>query len=154
MNILIFKTVNEERTKRLLNSIDLLNHNVYIIMPESEISHYRETADNIYYIGTGEKYIDYNTLMKENRIPNIKFHEIWVPSPQISSIYTYWEAYTVISELKYSKVYYKVVNSGEIITYDLKQENIFSRIYGLMVRTIRIYTDLFYLIEKRVKGYK
>lgn len=154
MNILIFKTVNEERTKALLDNADAFKHNVYIIMPESEIGIYKETWSNIHYIGTGGKYIDYNTLMKENRIPDIKFHEIWVPSPQISSIFTYGEAYAVISELKYSKVYYKVVNRGEIITYDLKQENIFSRLHDLMVRTIKIYTDLLYGIEKKAKGCK
>lgn len=153
MDILIFKTVNEERTKRLLNNIDTLNNNVYIIMPKSEIGIYNGLGLNIHCIGTDEKYISYTTLMKETRIPDIKFQEIWVLSPNYSNINTYGEVYAVISELKYSKVYYKVVNEGGIITYDLKQENIFSRIYDLMVKTVKIYTDLLYLIEK-TKGCK
>lgn len=154
MDILIFKTVNEERTKQLLNSIDTLNNNVYIIMPESEISIYRGLELHIHCIGTSEKYINYKTIMKEARVPDIKFQEIWVPSPYYSNINTYWEVYAIISELKYRRVYYKVIDKDKIIDYDLKEEGIFSCAHDLMVGAVKIYSVLLYWIEKRVKGCK
>ena len=154
MDILIFKTVNEERTKQLLNSIDTLKNNVYIVMPESEISIYSGLGLNIHCIGTDEKYISYKTIMREARIPDIKFQEIWVLSPCYSNINTYWEVYAVISGLKYCRVYYKVIDKEEIVNYDLKKEIIFSRTHDLMVSAVKIYSVLLYWIEKRVKGCK
>ncbi|MDE6386810.1 MAG: hypothetical protein K2L82_03250 [Lachnospiraceae bacterium] len=154
MDILIFKTVNEERTKRLLSSIDTLNNRVYMIMPESEISIYSGAGWNIQCIGTKEKCIDYGTIMEEDRIPDIMFHEVWVLSPDINSIYAYSEIYAVISELRYRKVCYKVIKKDEIVTYNLNKELMFSRMHDLMVSAVTKYMTLFYRIEKKVKGCK
>lgn len=154
MNILIFKTVNDDRTKRLLNSIDTAKNSVYMLMPKSEIDIYNGLGLNIHYIGTNGKYIDYETVMEEDQIPDIKYHEIWVLSPDYSNIYTYWKVYFVISELKYCKVYYKEINKDKIVTYDLTKEAIFSRTYDLTVRIVEKYMDLLYWFEKRIKGCK
>lgn len=154
MNILIFKTVNEERTKKLLNNIDTLNNAVYMIMPKSEIDIYRELGLSVHYIGTNSKYIDYNTVIEEGQIPDILFHEIWVLSPSYSNIYTYGEAYALISELKYHKVYYKVIGEEEIETCDLSQEIIFSHWHDFLVKIVKIYSDLSYWVEKKVRRCK
>ncbi|MDE6845123.1 MAG: hypothetical protein K2J99_05075 [Lachnospiraceae bacterium] len=154
MNVLIFKTVNEERTKHLLGNIDTLNNNVYIVMPENETSIYNGLGLGIHCIGTKGKYIDYKTIMEENRIPDIKFHEIWVPSPDLNNIYTYWEVYAVISELRYCKAYYKVIRKDEIVTYDLNKEIMFSRTHDLLVSVVKTYITLLYWFEKKVKGCK
>ena len=152
MNILIFKTVNEERTKQLLSSIDILNNTVYMVMPESEISIYSGLGLHIHCIGTKEKYIDYKTIMEEDRIPDIKFHEVWVLSPHLSNIYTYEEVYALISELKYCKVYYKAIGKDKIETYDLKNEIIFSHWNNFLVSVVKMYSVMSYWIEKKVKG--
>lgn len=154
MSILIFKTVNEERTKMLLKSASALHADIYIILPENEISIYNREWKNIHYIGTSKKYIDYDTLMLENKIPDIKYQEIWIPSPKIDSKYTYGEVYAVVSKLIYCKIYYKVVDTDIIETYDIKQESIFSRTHDLLVDAVRIYTVLFYWIENKFKGYR
>ncbi len=154
MDILIFKTVNEERTKRLLCSIDTLNNCVYMIMPESEISIYSESGLHIQCIGTKGKYIDYRTIKREGRIPDIRFDEVWVLSPDIDNIYTYSEIYAVISELRYRKVCYKVIKKSEIVTCNLNQEIMFSRTHDLMVSVVKRYMTLFYRIEKKIKGCK
>lgn len=154
MSILIFKTVNEERTKMLLKSAGALHADIYFILPESEISIYDQLWKNIHYIGTSKKYIDCDTLMLENKIPDIKYQEIWIPSPKIDSMYTYHEVYTVVSMLKYCKVYYKVVNENNIETYDLKKDPLFSRTHGLLVDAVKAYIVLLYWIEKKFKGYR
>lgn len=154
MDILIFKTVNEERTKRLLNNIDTLNNNVYVIMPESEISIYKGLRLNIHCIGTKGKYIDYRTIRGENRIPDIVFHEVWVPSPDLNSIYTYGEVYAIISELRYQRAYYKEIKKDEIVTYDLEKEIMFSRTHDFMVSVIKKCMALCYWMVKRVRGCK
>lgn len=154
MNILIIKTVNEERTKKLLHNIDLRANHVYIVLPENEIDIYSKIGSNIYCIGTSEKYIKYEVVKKENRIPELKFDEVWVPSPELCNMYTYWEAYTVISRLKYRKVYYKVITEEGIQTYDLRKETIFSPAHALLVRGVRMYMTLRHSIEKKIEGYK
>lgn len=154
MDILIFKTVNEERTKRLLNSIDTLNNRVYMIMPESEIGLYREEGLDIQYIGTDAKWIDYRTIMDEARIPDIMFHEVWVLSPDMNNIYTYPEVYAVISELRYRKICYKVIKKKEIVTCNLNEDIMFSRKHDFMVSVIRKYITFFYWMQKKVKGCK
>ena len=92
--------------------------------------------------------------MKEARIPDIKFQEIWVLSPYYKNINTYWEVYAVISGLKYCSLYYKVIGKEEIVSYDLKKEIFFSPTHDLMVSVVKIYSVLLYRIEKRVKGCK
>lgn len=156
MNILIFKTVNEERTRRLLYNTDTVKNTIYMVMPESEVGIYDGLGMSIHCIGTNKKYIDYKTVAEENKIPDIKFHEIWVLSPNYGNLYTYWEVYAVISELKYDRVFYKAIGKDRIESYDLEKENIFSRTHALMVRAVRAYTVLIYWIEKKVKakGYK
>lgn len=151
MNILIFKTVNEERTKQLLDCVDVMKHKVYVVMPESKISIYKGLGLNIHCIGTDEEYIDYSTVMEEEKIPDIKFHEVWVPSPDFKNIYTYPEIYAIISELKYDKAYYKEIKENEIATYDLKKEKFFSSYHDCVVGVIKSYIDLFYWMEKKFK---
>ena len=154
MNILIFKTEYEERTKKLLGSIDLGTNHVYMVLPESEVSIYNGHELNIYCIVTGEKYIKYETVKKENRIPKLMFHELWVPSPDFGNIYTYWEIYTVISELKCRKIYYKVIDEGGIRTCDLRKEPVFSYAHALLVEAVRMYMSLCHRIEKKIEGHK
>lgn len=151
MNILIFKTVNEERTKQLLDCVDVMKHEVYVVMPESKISIYKRLGLNIHCIGTEKEYIDYSAVMEEGRIPDIKFHEVWVPSPDFKNIYTYPEVYAVISELRYNKVYYKEIKKNEIVTYDLKKEKFFSHRYDCVVGIMKICIDFLYWMEKKVK---
>lgn len=152
MNILIFKTVNEERTKRLLHHMDTQNHTVYMILPQDEVDVYSGLGLPVHCIGTNGKYIDYKSVMREGKIPDIKFHEIWVPSPSCRNLYTYWEVYAIISKLKYGKVYYKEIGEEEIITYDLKKEPLFSGRHTLLVNAVKGYITLLYWIRKNVKG--
>ncbi len=148
MNILIFKTVNEERTKKLLHSIDTLTNHVYMVLPESEICIYSEPELNIQCIGTSGKYIKYETIIEEHRIPDLRFHEVWVLSSDPGNMYTYREVYTVISELKCRKILYKVINEDGILTYDLRKEIIFSCTHTLLVRAVKTYMSLRHRIEK------
>ncbi len=154
MNVLVFKTVNAERMNTLLNEIRLLQCQFYIIMPESEISIFINENTNIHYIGTNDAYMNYDTVMKENRIPNIMFHEIWILSFSREVLYSYTEVYRIISKLKYKRIIYKVINANKIMDYNINQEIIFSKFYYLIVNIIKVWTRLMYLFEKNIKGYK
>lgn len=138
MAILIFKTVNEQRMEILLKEISVLHDDFYIIVPSKELSNYKSQDSKIHYITTNEKYMDYYILMNETKIPDIKFHEIWVLSSSYDYLYTYYDIYAVITKLKYFKLNYVVINDGEIKMYDLNKETIFSRKYELMVDVIEV----------------
>lgn len=138
MAILIFKTVSEQRMEILLNEISVLHDDFYIIVPRKELSNYKSQDSKIHYITTNERYMDYHILMKEVKIPDIKFNEIWVLSSSYEYLYTYYDVYAVIAKLRYSKLKYVVINDGKFTMYDLKKETVFSRKYELMVDVIEV----------------
>lgn len=159
MNILVFKTVNEKGLKALLKEIDTLHNDFYIIVPEDEIRLYESVNADVHYIRTEKKYMDYETLVRENRIPNILFHEIWVLSSTFERIYNCGDAYAVISELrerglKDCEMYYKVINGEKIETYTLGREIFFPKIYNFGINIVKVYAKLLHLFEKNIKGYR
>lgn len=159
MNILVFKTISEKGLKTLLKKIDTIYDDFYVIVPEDEIEIYENVNADVHYIGTEKKYMDYETLIRENRIPNVLFHEIWVLSSAFERIYNCGDAYAVISELrerglKDCGMYYKVINEDKIETYMLGKEIFFPNIYNFGINVVKGYTKLLYLFEKRIKGYR
>lgn len=154
MNILIFKTVNKERFSKILKNIYKSKNNYYILIPEADKGIYKSNRSNIYYISTDNAFMDYEILRMEKRIPNIKFHEIWVLSSSKDRIYTYTEVYALISELSYHKLIYKIIQENVIIDLDLNVEINFSAIYYNIVRAVRAYTSLCSLFQKKIMGYK
>ncbi len=137
-DILIFKTINKQQMELVFKKISALHDNFYIVMPDKEINLYDKSDPNIQYIGTGKEYMDYHTLMQEAKIPDIKFHEIWVLSSSYDRLYSYYEVYAVIPELKYYKLKYLVIKDGKITIYDLEKERIFSGVYALLVEIVRV----------------
>ncbi|MCM1231278.1 MAG: hypothetical protein NC489_14250 [Ruminococcus flavefaciens] len=154
MNILVFKTVNLNRMKKLLEHIDVLNNDFYIVVPQDEISYFESFNTNIHYISTKKAYMNCDTLIKENKIPNIMFHEIWILSSSYDVRYSYKEVYATVSHLKYSKIVYAVINGEEILYYNIGKEIDFSGSYYLMENIVRICVKLHYLYEKKIRGYK
>lgn len=122
MDILIFKTVNEERFRTLLENFDVLHNTYYIVMPRKEIALYDKGEKNVYYIGTDLNYINYNMIVKENEIPMLKFDEIWVLSSSHDRYYSYNEVYAIISGLRYKGFVYKVISGKCIEDFDIEKK--------------------------------
>ncbi len=154
MNILIFKTTGDQSFELLMRKIERTKDNYFIVLPKNLIKKFGKNSKRVRYIATELEYMDYITIMKENKIPKIKFDEIWVLSSAYDKLYSYTEIYAVISELSYRKICYKVIDKKEIQNFALKHSVFTTNINKAVEGIVKLYTDLIYLYEIKIKGYK
>ena len=148
MKLLIFMTANEQRMQRLLN--EQKGNEIYLVLPESKKERMQGLFPVIHLIGTDKEYMDYDTLIHENRIPHICYDEIWVPSSVEGNIFNYAEVYALACELKYRKLIW-VSGSGKQVAKDYSIWRRMREMYELGIFiTARTATN----IETKIKGYK
>ncbi len=148
MKLLIFMTANEQRMRRLLN--EQKSHEIYLVLPESKKRSMKELYPNIHLIGTKKEYMDYPTLVKEDRIPHICYDEIWVPSSAEDNLYGYAEVYAIVCELKYRKLIWVSGSGKQVVRLHSVWQGIRDR-YGICIfKIVRAATN----IETKLKGYK
>lgn len=148
MKLLIFMTANVQRMQSLLD--EKKDNEIYLVLPESKKEKIQGQFPKICLIGTDMEYMDYDTLMREDRIPHIFYDEIWVPSSREGNVYNYAEVYALACELKYQKLIWVSVSGKQVV----KTHSLWQRIRDMYAVGVFKMARMATNIENKVKGYK
>ena len=153
MKILVFKTVNENNLKRILEGVSLNNAQIDMVLPEKEISFWKTRYPQIHLIGTGSDYMHYPTLKRENKIPARKYDEVWILFSSRDRFYTYGHVYAAIMDIRFRRLVLKFTDRTQTIINNSGEFRIKIWKEKIMYRFASFLSDIRATSDK-LRGYK
>ncbi len=154
MNVLIFKTTNEKRLEEILKWLNKKENQIFLVLPHKGAEQYKRQYKAPILIETDMEYMDYHALKKENRIPNLCFDEVWVPSSFIDDFFSFGDIYAILTEIRYKKMIWIGSDNHKIIIKNDIQYKIKNRIYYFFSKKIFFIAKAGCTIYSVIKGYR
>lgn len=112
-NVLIIGTAQTPIICQVIE--DNFNKNIFLLIQQNRLDQFSKYRGMINVIKTDKKYIDFNTVKKENRIPKTRFEQIIILSTKNNNINDFGEAYAIAGLLKYKKIIWKGPDNKKVI---------------------------------------
>lgn len=102
--ILIMCTTNRIVVGNIIDSYK--QDTVYLLIPESQLDYWKKEKPKLNCITTEPDYMDYNVLKKENKLVEMYFDTIIIPS-STTNIFSFGDVIAFVSDLKAKEVIWK-----------------------------------------------
>ncbi len=151
MNILVFRTTNDERLCKILQQASKHSNNVSLVLPVKKYKFYKRQYPEITCIPTQKDYMDYDTLLLEKENYRKCYDEAWVPSSHENNEYTFGEVYNFLEELRCKRIIWisptgkRLIMSGQ----DSKKE----KLDYLCIKIVFELSELASKFLSKLKGY-